>query len=91
MMMKMKNRLLHLWMIYLLGLEISSETYVKQYNRVYSTFLLLNDQFFLFLLLPTNSCFGQTRKNIYNFNTGGGFRCFICMFASLTAFITLPL
>ena len=30
------------FMIYLL-LEISSKTYVKQYNRVYSVFLLFND------------------------------------------------
>ena len=44
-------------MIYLLGLEISSKTYVKQYNRVYSVFLLFNDQYFLLPPLPPNSLF----------------------------------
>ena len=44
-------------MIYLLRLEISSKTYVKQYNRVYSVFLLFNDQYFLLPPLPPNSLF----------------------------------
>ena len=56
------------FMRYLL-LEISSKIYVKQYNRVYSVFLLFNDQYFL-LSLTKLLVFGQPRQNIYNFNTG---------------------
>ena len=44
-------------MIYLLGLEVSSETYVKNYNRIYSVFVLSNDQDFLLPPPPPNSYF----------------------------------
>ena len=42
-------------MIYLLVLEISSKTYVQQYNRVYSVFHLFNDQHFVLPPPPPNS------------------------------------
>ena len=42
-------------MMYLLGLEVSSETYVKKYNRIQSVFLLSDDEHFLLPPPPPNS------------------------------------
>ena len=44
-------------MVYFLGLEISNKTYDKQHNRVYSVFLLFNNQYFLLPPLPPNFLF----------------------------------
>ena len=57
-------------MIYLL-LEISSKTYVKQYNRVYSVFLLFNDQNFLLPSLPPDSLFLANQGKISKILTPG--------------------
>ena len=51
-------------MIYLLELEISSKTYVKRYNRVYSVFLSFNDQYFLLPSSSPNSMFLAKQSKI---------------------------
>ena len=51
-------------MIYLSELEISSKTYVKRYNRVYSVFLSFNDQYFLLPSPSPNSMFLAKQSKI---------------------------